>query len=84
MEEAARRASEDKREEAGIIDPGVVNRAVVGSELSSPTSFSHTLTDKGLVRQHAHYWKFRTGQVITKDGPPQTTSAWATLLQSLP
>ena len=51
--QAGERAREDKREEAGIIDPGVVNRAVVGSELPwprSPLSFSQTLADKGLAR----------------------------------
>ena len=73
MEEAARRlrrASEDKRGEAGIIDPGVVNRAVVGSDLSSLVCFSHTLTDKGLVRQCAHYGKSRAGPLFSARDTP--------------
>ena len=51
------RASEDKRE-AGIIDPGVVNRAVVGSELSSlPSVFLPNARRQGLSQVACTLWK---------------------------
>ena len=57
-DQAGERASEDKREEAGIIDPRVVNRAVVGSELSSlPSVFLSCACRQGLIQVSCTLWK---------------------------